>query len=299
MKQLSGLSAFPLTPMLDDRLDEHSLIGLIRRLAQARVDSITVLGSTGSYMYLSREERARVIELAVTHAGDIPVLAGVGALRTSHVCEHIDDAKAAGAKAVLLAPVGYQKLSDDEVFDLFKAATSHSDLPVVVYDNPGTTHFTFALKLYERIAALEGIASIKIPGVPTEAKAAKAHIDAIRTVIPDHVSIGVSGDASGAAGLIAGCDIWYSVLAGTLPEPVLAITQAAHCQDADLAMSLSAQLEPVWQLFADFGGSLRVTAAIAEHLGLVNRCCLPLPVQGLSQLQRERVGSVLEELSIQ
>ena len=81
---LTGLSAFPLTPLKDGQLDQTAFIGLVQRLVAAGVDSITVLGSTGSYMYLDRAERERVIRLAVQHAAGIPVLAGVGAMRTEH-----------------------------------------------------------------------------------------------------------------------------------------------------------------------------------------------------------------------
>ncbi len=298
MKLFTGLSAFPLTPMKNDCVDEQSFSNLILRLAKAGVDSLTALGSTGSYMYLSRTERARVAHLAVEHAGGIPVLVGVGAMRTAHVLENIDDARAAGAAGILVAPVGYQKMNDEEVFELFRAVTNHSELPIVVYDNPGTTHFTFSVELYERIAALPGIASIKIPGVPSGNVAAKAHIDAIRKVIPEHVSIGVSGDAFGAAGLIAGCDAWYSVIGGTLPEPALEITRATQEQDFQQATKRSDQLNPLWELFAELGGSLRVTAAIAEQLGLVERDCLPRPLQGLESSQRVRVAQVLQELFV-
>lgn len=45
----TGLSAFPLTPLTDDAVDQRAFAGLVRRLAAARVDSITALGSTGSY----------------------------------------------------------------------------------------------------------------------------------------------------------------------------------------------------------------------------------------------------------
>ena len=79
---LTGLSAFPLTPVTDDPtggIDEAAFSRLIARLAEARVDSITVLGSTGSYAYLNADERRRVIELAVAAAGDVPVIAGIGA----------------------------------------------------------------------------------------------------------------------------------------------------------------------------------------------------------------------------
>ena len=93
----AGLSAFPLTPLLHDAVDERSFIALVERLAESGVDSITVLGSTGSYAYLSAEERARVARLAVAHAGPTPVFVGVGALRTSAVLENILSAEDAGA----------------------------------------------------------------------------------------------------------------------------------------------------------------------------------------------------------
>lgn len=293
---MSGLSAFPLTPMRDDKVDEQAFTSLIDRLVDAGVDSITALGSTGSYAYLTHEERALVAQLAVEHAGETPVFIGVGALRTSHVLASIDAAESAGAAGILLAPMTYQPLTDEDVFQLFRTVSAHTDLPVIVYDNPGTTHFTFRVELYERIAALPGIASIKIPGVPADPTAAREHVAAIRAVVPEHVSIGVSGDAFGAAGLNAGCDAWYSVIAGTLPKPALKITRAAQQGKADEALVQSQRLSPLWDLFAQFGGSLRVTAAIAEYLNLAPARCLPLPLQGLTDAHRAHVHDVVDHL---
>lgn len=53
----TGLSAFPLTPLHDDQVDEQAFIGLVQRLAAAGVDSITALGSTGS-LCVSEPRRA-------------------------------------------------------------------------------------------------------------------------------------------------------------------------------------------------------------------------------------------------
>lgn len=294
----TGLSAFPLTPLHEDRIDEPAFIRLIQRLDAAGVDSITALGSTGCAAYLSAEERARAARLAVEHAGSTPVVIGVSALRTSHVLAHVDDAAAAGAAGLLLAPMSYQALTDEDVFELYRAVSEHTELPVIFYDNPGTTHFAFTLELYARIAALPGIASIKIPGVPTDPERAREHVARLREAVPEHVSIGVSGDAFGAAGLNAGCDAWYSVLGGTLPEPVLSIIRAAQQGRTAEAAAASERLAPLWELFAEFGGSLRVTAAIAEHLGLARPGCLPLPIQGLTAESRRRVAQVLAELGI-
>jgi 4-hydroxy-tetrahydrodipicolinate synthase len=58
----------------------------------------------------------------------------------------------------------------------------------------------------------------------------------------------------------------------------------------------SERLAPLWSLFAEFGGSLRVVAAIAEHLDLAPHQSLPLPIQGLTEAQRARVAEVVDEL---
>lgn len=294
----AGLSAFPLTPLAEDAVDESAFVRLVERLSGAGVDSITALGSTGSYAYLSGEERSRVARLAVEHAGSTPVIVGIGALRTSQVLANAEGAQRAGASGLLLAPMTYQPLTDDDVFELFRAVTAHSSLPVIVYDNPATTHFTFSTELYARIAELPRIASIKIPGVPAGPEQARERVQEIRSVVPAHVTIGVSGDARAAAGLAAGCDAWYSVIGGTLPALALRITRAAREGRFADASAESERLGPLWELFAEFGGSIRVVAAIAEHLGMVGRSCLPLPIQGLTEEQRDRVAGVVEALGL-
>lgn len=294
----TGLSAFPLTPLANDAVDEPAFIRIMERLAVSGTDSITALGSTGSYAYLSGAERAQVAHLAVGHAGDTPVFIGVSALRTSHVLANVREAERAGAAAVLLAPMTYQALTAEDVFELYRTVSGNTDLPIIVYDNPGTTHFTFTRELYGRIAQLPGVASIKIPGVPPDPAVARTHIQAIRAAVPEHVTIGVSGDAFAATGLNAGCDAWYSVVGGTLPRLALRIARPAQEGHPKEATAESERLAPLWSLFAQFGGSLRVIAAIAEHLGLAQDKSLPLPIQGLDTSQRARVADVVNELGL-
>lgn len=295
---LTGLSAFPLTPVTDDPtggIDEAAFSRLIARLAEARVDSITVLGSTGSYAYLNADERRRVVELAVGAAGDVPVLAGIGSPRTRDVLRHATQAQTAGATGLLLAPVSYQPLTDEEVYSLFEDVEAASSVPLVVYDNPGTTHFTFSDDLHARIAELPQVASIKIPPVEGRPAALEQRITALRAKIPGTVTIGISGDYFAAAALNAGCDAWYSVLGGTLPVPCRAIVDAAAAGYAARAVELSGQLAPLWELFSDYG-SYRVVSALAEELHLVAHPNLPRPVLGLDQQGRTRLQAALVKL---
>ena len=291
----TGLSAFPLTPMTETGIDEPAFIRLVTRLAASGVDSIGALGSTGSYAYLTRAERLRATQLAVAHANDVPVMVGIGALRTRDVLLLAEDAQNAGVGAVLLAPVSYQKLTADEVFSHFETVTRNLSVPLCVYDNPTTTHFEFSDELHGRIAQLPNVASIKIPGVPADPVAAAQRVARLRALIPAHVTIGVSGDAFGATGMNAGCDAWYSVIAGLFPSEILAITRAAQAGDAQQATDLSERLRPIWTLFGRYGGQ-RVIAAAAELMGLADAPCLLLPVKALSGADRDQLEQLLKQL---
>ena len=293
-----GLSAFPLTPMYDDSVDEKAFIGLIQRLVNAEVDSIGVLGSTGNYAYLAREERKRVAQIAVQHAEKIPVMVGISALSLRDVLLNAEDAQTAGASAVLLAPMSYQKLTENEVYKLYEVVTSKLSVPLCVYDNPGTTHFNFSDELHGRIAQLPNVRSIKIPGVPMESQAALDRVNRLRALIPKHVSIGISGDSCAATGLNAGCDVWYSVIGGLFPKVAQSLTAAAQKGDAEEALRLSKRLAPMWELFQRNGGSLRVVATAAEIQNLVKPPCLPLPLRALEGQARKELASLLNNLAL-
>lgn len=153
-----------------------------------------------------------------------------------------------------------------------------------------------SIGLIERLAA-SGADSIKIPALPADAAEAQRRVREIRDVLPEGVSIGISGDQSAVGGLLVGCDAWYSVLGGTLPELAVKLTRAALGGDPQRAREESERLAPLWELFAEFG-SLRVVAAMAEQLGLAPHGCLPLPIQGLDERQSARVAEAIEDLHL-
>ena len=293
----TGLSAFPPTPLAEAGIDDPAYARLISRLSLAGVDSIGALGSTGSYAYLDRAERARTVAVAVRHAGEVPVIAGVGALRVRDILHHVEDAQEAGASAVILAPMTYEALSDDEVFALYEEVCANLSVPLAIYDNPVATRVTFSDELHGRVAQLRPVAAIKLPLPPAGVDVLAARIARLRALVPATVAIGVSGDDAAAAGLSAGGDLWFSVLGGTLPVECLALVRAAQRGAADEAAAGSARLQPVWQLFARYG-TYRVVAALNEQLGLVPRLNLPRPVRPLDAEGMRRVAEALTAANI-
>ncbi|MDF2809817.1 MAG: dihydrodipicolinate synthase family protein [Microvirga sp.] len=290
----SGLSAFPITPVDNSgRVDADALRRLVSRLVAAEVDSIGLLGSTGIYMYLTRDERRRAVEAAVEEtAGNVPVLAGIGALRTDDAVKLARDAKAIGAAAGLLAAVSYTPLTQDEAFEHFATVASEGGLPIVIYDNLGTTHFSFTPELVSRLAKVPGIVAIKNPGWKTEDAA--RNLAEQRAIVPDGFSIGCSGDWLATETMIAGADTWYSVLGGLFPQVCLALVRAAQRGDVAEGRRLDRALAPIWDLFQQFS-SLRVVYAMAEALDICRtrplRPILPLPEQA-----KRRITEILASL---
>ncbi|ELY7490994.1 dihydrodipicolinate synthase family protein [Cronobacter turicensis] len=288
-----GLAAFPLTPLVNGKPDEKTFVSLIENLAAARVNVIAPLGSTGSYAYLSREQRARLTALSTDAAGDIPVMTSISALRLEEMLDLADDAQRAGARGLLLAPLSYQPLSQEEAYRLYERVARAVSVPLCIYDNPATTGFTFTQDLLCAVARLPNIGSIKLSPF-SDAAGAAAKIAALRREIPATVTLGTSGDHQAADALLAGADVFCSVTAGLWPRDIRALTDAALAGDAAQAAALNGAFEPLWTLFRRHG-SLRVIAAAAELSGRVAAPCLPEPLLSLQGEARAQLQTVLAQ----
>ena len=294
MTLFTGLSAFPLTPTDNDgQLKPELLQRFLEPIVAAGADSIGLLGSTGGYAYLTPETRKRTLRAAVECvAGRTPLIVGVGALTTDVAADLARDAKEAGADGLLLAPMSYQPLTDEEVIRHFEAVVAAGELPLCIYNNPGTTKFTFSPELIARLAQLPNVTAVKMP-LPADGDCA-GEMQRLQIMTSEDFVIGYSGDWGAKDALLAGGACWYSVVAGLLPEPSLALTRAAQAGNAAEAERIDHAFTPLWALFREFG-SFRVMFAIAEILGF-GPMRPPRPILALEPAHRERVETALRPL---
>lgn len=290
MRLFSGLSAFPITPLTPEgQVIADDLARLVSRIEAGGADSVGLLGSTGTYMFISRAERRRAVAAAVRAVSSIPVIAGIGALRTDEAIALARDAAAEGAAGLLLAPVSYTPLLEEEVYRHFVAVASATDLPLCIYSNPGTTKFTFTPALVSRLAGVATIAAIKLPLPATDLP---ADLAAFREAAPG-LSIGYSGDWGCKDALLAGADCWFSVAGGLFPKTASALARVAMAGDRAEADRLDAAFAGLWDLFRAHGG-LRLVHEAARIKGLT-QASLPLPLLGIDDDLRDRLISVLPE----
>lgn len=291
MPLFEGVSAFPPTPIDPEGVvDDDLLQRRIDRLAAAGVDSVCVLGSTGGYAYLGREQRQRAIKAAVEAAeGRVPVIAGVGAVTTADVRILARQAEAAGASGALLAPVSYVPLTDEEVFGLVEAADAAAGLPISLYNNPVATRFTFQPPLIARLAALPNVRAIKMPA-PADGDFAGE----VARLGGGGLKVGYSGDANAIPALSAGAAAWYSISAGLFPRRSMALARAAKAGDLEEARAIAAPLQPLWDIMRVHGG-LRTMSAAAGMIGLGD-FPPPLPLRPPSGADHEALAETVARL---
>ncbi len=213
----TGLIAYPLTPFDPDGAVSHEdLHGLADRLASSGIDAITVLGSSGSFAYLDRSERSRVARTAIEAVdGRLPVAVGISSVGTREVLDAAVDAQAAGAAGLVLSPVSYVPLTDDEVMAQVRSVCAATDLPVCLYNNPGTTQFDYSLQVVAELSSLPEVVAFK--DTAADAATYNARLVDLAALTTGPFSHGVSGDLLMMTGEVA-ADAWHSGPAALLPR---------------------------------------------------------------------------------
>lgn len=292
---LGPLVAYLPTPRTaDGGIGTESLGVLVDRAIAAGVDGLAVLGSSGGFAYLDRDQRRTVVDAAAEAvAGRVPLLAGIGALTTQAVLEHADDAHR--ADALLLGTSAYLPLTADEVVGLYRDVASRAQRPVWAYHNPRTTGVEMSTGTIARIAALDGIGGFKDRGTDAAdlVRRYREHLAAV----PAHVEIGFSGDALGTHGLLAGARTWHCGLAGIIPDPFVVAASAAVAGDRATALAVVEGMAP-WTDLAATWGVARLAAVVGPLLG-IEMGDLPRPLLMPPADVRDDVAALLADQAAQ
>lgn len=138
---LSGIIPPIPTPLTEDRtLDEPALRRLVNHVIDGGCSGIFVMGSTGEFPFLDRDERKHIIRLAAEEtAGRVPVLAGVSDAGTDLAVRNARDAEEAGADAaVATLPYYFATPQESAQIEHFRCIARSTGLPLALYNAPHT-----------------------------------------------------------------------------------------------------------------------------------------------------------------
>src|SRR5438270_8604347 len=112
VERISGTLAAAVTPLCDGgtRLDEDAFAPLVRFYADAALDGLLVLGTTGEGILLTGDQRRRAAELFA--GGPLPVIVHAGAQTTAETAALAAGAAEVGAAGVAVIAPPYFGFTD-------------------------------------------------------------------------------------------------------------------------------------------------------------------------------------------
>jgi|SRR5690606_3290494 len=141
MNELRGAGVALITPFnMDGTVDYGSLGNLIDYQIKEGMDYLVVLGTTGETATLTTDERKQVWEYTAERvAGRLPLIAGIGGNNTQEIVKQVDQFNHRGYCAILSVSPYYNKPTQEGIYQHYKAISTVSKLPIILYNVPGRT----------------------------------------------------------------------------------------------------------------------------------------------------------------
>lgn len=269
-----GIYAATICPLLDSGgIDEATLAAHFDACASVPgMAGLLVNGHAGENFMLTREEKRRVVEIASAVCGSRSIIVcGINAESALEAQAHVDDAKAAGADAVLMFPPFSWALSQDDHMALahHRIANANAQMPMMLYQagvNAGT--MAYRPEVLEQLVQLPHVVGVKEGS--WEASAYEAHWRMVRKVAPD-VAMMASGDEHLLTCFAVGSDGSLVSLAAVVPELVIGLAQAVQRKDLDAARALNDRIYPLAKAIYGTAPGGYATARLKTCLKLLGR----------------------------
>lgn len=167
MLDLAGIIPAVCLPMTaDEQIDEAALRKYIRWVAGHGIKGVAVNADTGEGPWLYPEERARVIEIwAEELNGRVPIVAGLSASFTHQAVRLAQEAKRAGADALLVFPISAylgQPCPFEIPFGYHKALAEEVGLPMVMFQiQPSMGGINYTDDMFAKLLEIPQLVAIK------------------------------------------------------------------------------------------------------------------------------------------
>lgn len=229
-----GIIAYPITPFdQDEKVDIVLYKKLLERLIASGAHAVAPLGSTGVMPYLTDEEKEAITEATIDQVkGRVPVLVGVSNLTTERTIHHAKFAESAGANAVMIIPMSYWKLTDDEIVQHYDAVAKQISIPIMAYNNPATGGVDMSPALLKRLLEIPNITMVK------ESTGDVQRMHYLRRELGEDVAFYNGSNPLALAAFSAGATGWCTAAPNLIPKLNLDLYTAIQKNDLQEAQKV-------------------------------------------------------------
>jgi len=159
---ISGIWLPLVTPFREGRLDERSLVRLLRHYLGQPVDGLILAATTGEGLTLDEAESERLTALAAAEvAGRLPFYLGLSGSDTRKLAKTLSQRAAWPVEGYLIACPYYVRPSQEGLYRHFAALAEATDRPILIYNIPYRTGVNMTNETLLRLAELPNIIGLK------------------------------------------------------------------------------------------------------------------------------------------
>jgi dihydrodipicolinate synthase/N-acetylneuraminate lyase len=282
--RLVGAIAASVTPLRDngDTVDVDAIAPLVAFLADAGLDGILAMGTTGEGILLDRSERLGVAEEFVTAArGRLSVIVHCGAQTTQQTAALAADAAKIGADGAAVISPPYFALDDRSLFEHLRAAArACSPLPFYLYEFAARAGYAIPLAVIDKLRdEVPNLTGIKVSSTPWER---------FEPYLIEGLDIFVGPEGYIHRGLERGAVGAVSALATAIPELVIDAVRHPSAETSERCEAVRDALQEF-----PFHAALKVLLA---RRGVPVREDVRAPLRIADRAERRRLDERIEEL---
>ena len=285
------IGIFPpiLTPFDDEGAVDLRRLRTLVAFWKNHVHGMYVCGSYGSGPLMDPDEREQVLETVVDEvAGEVPIVAHIGAINTTTAIRLAQHAELQGVQAVAAIPPYYYTYNEDNLFEYFNSILESIEIPLYVYDNPKTTGNPISSTLMKRLAEA-GVSGVKDSSFDI-GKLYKA----MRVVTIQDFDFVIGSESLMLPAFSMGIRGCISGLANALPEFMKYAYTEISSDDRTRSQVAQANILKLWDML-HIGPSVS-TAYEILHLRGIDAGFPRSPLKRLDENLREQVTKTMKEL---
>ena len=287
--QFEGIYVPVITPFADDfSIDEKAYADNMNRTIEAGMQGIIVGGTTGEYYAMTKQERVRTMEIAREVTQDrVPLICGVGALRTEDAEDYAREAERVGADCLLLGAPYYACPTSLELVQHCLSVERVTDLPVMLYNFPDRTNAPMDEEFMQRVSQRPNFCAIK------ESSGDINRLHLLARHYP-HIQLCVGMDDQALEFFAWGARSWVAGASNFLPKEHYALYQACAVEkDFDKGRRIMTALLPMMKALEQGG---KFVQSIKFGCELQGMAAGPVrkPLRGLTKEMRREFEVTVE-----
>ena len=288
--KFEGIYTPIITPLGDQGfVDTDALSRQINRLLAHGIQGLYLLGTSGEFASLDKNNRQVVIETAVeTVRQRVPIICGAMDTSTRRVISNIEMAERSGVTAVTTTPPYYYPSSDQELLTFYKEVAVSSSLPVVMYNIPSMVKTNLKPELVAEIVNQNpNIIGIK------DSTADWTTFLKLHSYLGnrDNFSILIGSYIMAGAAIVFGAQGAVISISNIDPKTSVELYQAARDRNLNKLQDLQGKLIDLGRLYS-YGNGISCLKACVEILGICSSRTTS-PISSVSEEAKVELAELL------